>query len=79
MVPVEVTIFLFEPSHVSSPRRVRMVLDLTDEGHPTLFKGLQFYIWPTRWATLGEELALFIRVSCHVYVCEHIFSLPLLF
>ena len=40
-----------------------MVFDWTDERHPTLFKGVQFYIWPTRWAKPSEELALFIRVS----------------
>ena len=40
-----------------------MVFDWTDERHPTLFKGIIFYIWPTRWAKPSQELALFIRVS----------------
>ena len=45
-----------------------MSFDFTDDRHPTLFNGVQFYIWPTRWAKPSEELALFIRVS---RVCEH--------
>ena len=52
-----------------------MVFDFTDESHPTLFKDVQFYIWPTRWAEPSEELALFIRVS---RVCELIPSCTVL-
>ena len=49
-----------------------MVLDLTDERHPTLFKDVRFYIWPTRWAKPSEELARFIRVS---RACGHYLAL----
>lgn len=44
-----------------------MVFDWTDERHPTLFKGITFYIWPTRWAKPSEKLALFIRVSRRLF------------
>jgi hypothetical protein len=62
------TLVLFAHDRIPSwTSPLTMVFDWTDEGQLTLFKGIIFYIWPTRWAKPSENLALFIRVSRRLF------------